>query len=98
MKTKYFLSVLVLALPLAAMADPKPGTETRAWIDLQKSGKSSATDSRPMPGEVAGKVYDRYVKSFDHPIPETYSRESFVSSGSGSGGGGSGGSGSGSSN
>ncbi len=98
MKTKYILATLVLALPLTAMADPKPGTETRAWTDLQKSGKSSSKESRPMPGEVAGKVYDRYAKSFDHSIPETYSRESFVGGGGGSGSGSSGGSGSGSSN
>ena len=86
MKTRYLLSMLIMTFPLIATADPKPGTEARAWTDLQKSGKSSVKESRPMPGEVADKAYDRYVKSFQHPIPETYSRESFVG-GTGSGGG-----------
>lgn len=97
MKTKHILAMLVLVLPFAVRADPKLGTEVRAWTDLQKSGKSASKEARPMPGEVAGKVYDRYVKSFDHPIPEAYNRESFVG-GSGGSGSNSGGGGSGSSN
>ncbi|RYF62499.1 MAG: DUF3613 domain-containing protein, partial [Comamonadaceae bacterium] len=27
---------------------------------------------RPIPGEVAGRSYQRYLKSFDHPIPERF--------------------------
>lgn len=85
MNMKFFVVPLLLSLPWAVMADPKPGTETRAWVQLQKNGKAASKQKRPVPGEVAEKSYERYVKSFDHPIPETYSRESFNSSGGGSG-------------
>lgn len=87
MKMKIIAVSVLLSLPLAVLADPKPGTETRAWIDLQKQPKASSKQARPLPGEAAGKAYDRYLKSFDPPIPEAYSRESF-SSGSGNSGSG----------
>jgi hypothetical protein len=90
------LMILALTLPAAAFAgaDAKYqlGTEARAWTDLQKSGRASLGAVRPMPGEVADKVYDRYLQSFGRPIPETFERESFVGAGRGGGsGGGSGG-------
>jgi hypothetical protein len=91
MKTKsakFTLMALVLALPLAATADPKPGTETREWLDLQKSGKSASKVERPVTGEIAEKTYDRYLKSFDQPIPEKFDRESFSKNGGGGSGGG----------
>lgn len=86
------LMILLLAAPLAAFADdaakPQLGDEVRAWTDLQKSGTASVTDARPMPGEVADKVYDRYLQSFGHPIPEAFERQSFASGGGSSGSGG----------
>ena len=87
MKTKFVILALALVLPLSALADPKPGTETKAWLDLQKSGKAASKEARPVPGEIAEKTYDRYLKSFDHPIPEEFSRESFSSGNSGGGSG-----------
>lgn len=77
---------LSAAAPAAERPLPKPGTETRAWIELQKKQPATTTPDAPaMPGEVADKVYQRYVDSFAHPLPETFTRESF-STGSGSGG------------
>lgn len=64
------------------------GTETRGWVDLQKSGSAASAEARPMPGDIADKVYQRYANSFAKPIPDPLGRESFVE---GSGGGGSGG-------
>jgi hypothetical protein len=61
--------------------EPRTGDETRAWVELQKSGSASVAASRPMTGEVADKVYKRYVDSFAHPIPDTFKREDFVSGG-----------------
>jgi hypothetical protein len=94
-----FLMILALALPFAASAADKNGRaelgdDVRAWTDMQKSGSASVTDVRPMPGEVADKVYDRYLQSFSYPIPQSYQRQSFVGGGGGGGsssGGGSGG-------
>ena len=81
MTTKFLIAPLLLSMSLAALADPKPGTETRAWVDLQKNGKAASKETRPVSGEIADKSYERYVKSFDHPIPEVFNRESFTTSG-----------------
>ena len=81
------LTFLLLALPLCASASdsrhPKLGEEVRAWTNLQKSGVASVQESRPMPGEVADKVYERYLQSYTQPIPESFERQSFVGGGSG---------------
>lgn len=66
---------------LPADAQPPPGSETRAWMDLQKSGVAAPTDPRPMSGEVATRVYERHLESFSQPIPETFEREGFGSGG-----------------
>lgn len=87
------LMILALTMPFAAMAEDKDannyqlGDEVRAWTDLQKSGAASNKAPQPMPGEIADKVYERYLKTFDYGIPQSFDRQSFV----GSGGGGSGG-------
>jgi len=88
---KILIMVAAVGLPLAAQAADsgapyRLGQDARAWTELQKSGAASSNAVRPMPGEVADKVYDRYLQSFSHPIPETFERESFVG-GSGGGGG-----------
>ncbi len=77
--------ILALAASLAHAEDaaqtaaPRPGDETRAWLQLQASGSASVAAPAPMSGEVADKVYARYLKSFDHPIPAQFPRESFGS-------------------
>lgn len=80
---KKLLILLVFLTPVAhadeVAAEPRTGDETRAWIELQKSGSASVAAARPMTGEVADKVYKRYVDSFGHPIPDTFQREDFVS-------------------
>ncbi|MES2490304.1 MAG: DUF3613 domain-containing protein [Pseudomonadota bacterium] len=85
------LMILALTMPFAAFADEKTaayklGDEVHAWTDLQKSGAASNPTAQPMPGEIADKVYDRYLKTFDYPIPATFDRESFVGGSGGSGG------------
>lgn len=71
-----------------AAADPLPrlGGDTRAWLDLQTNPSAQETDIRPVPGEVAEQVYQRYINSFKYPIPETFKRDSFVEGGGGGGG------------
>lgn len=86
------LMIIALIMPLAAIADDKDNTEyklgdeVRAWTKLQESGAASNPKPQPMPGEIADKVYDRYLKAFDQAIPESFTRDSFVSGGGGSGG------------
>ncbi|MDO9453989.1 MAG: DUF3613 domain-containing protein [Stagnimonas sp.] len=76
------------ALPFAAGAADveKPiGDQTQAWVKLQQSGKQASGAPRPMPGEIADNVYQRYVDSFKQPIPAEFKRQSTGDSGNGSG-------------
>lgn len=53
------------------------GSATRTWLELQRSGQSAAP-VRPMSGEAASHVYRRYLRSFDHPLPMFFERESGI--------------------
>ena len=46
------------------------GEATRSLLQLQAAGTHASSQSYPMTGAVAAKVYERYVNSFAHPIPE----------------------------
>lgn len=62
-----------------AAAEPAHGDESRAWLDLQAGGNAASPTPASVPGEVADRVYARYLKSFEHPIPEHLEREKFTS-------------------
>lgn len=88
MKKLIPLAVLVCAFAAQAQepgstAAPAPtlGVDTRAWLELQTSGSASVSEVRPVAGEVATEVYQRYVNSFKYAIPETFPRDAFVSQG-----------------
>ena len=49
---------------------------TKQWLELQRSGKSASSNAQPSSGEVMDKVHQRYIKSFEKPIPEFYEHES----------------------
>lgn len=87
-----FAAVLALGLPLMACAaepqkpQPADGAQTRAWLQAQIQSQGDEHTSRaPVPGEVASKVYQRYVDSFGTAQKTEMPRGSF-SSGSGSSG------------
>jgi hypothetical protein len=74
------LLALMLGLPLAAGAgepDDKGaiGQQTRAALELQRSGQAASGTERPPSGEVAERTYRRYAESFSHPIPESFQEE-----------------------
>ncbi|HEY0973474.1 MAG TPA: DUF3613 domain-containing protein [Solimonas sp.] len=77
--------LLMTSAPLSANPGEQPsfGADTRAWVELQRSGAAASPEVQPVPGEVADKVYQRYLKSFDQPIPAEFDRERFVSGSSG---------------
>ncbi|ROH92981.1 DUF3613 domain-containing protein [Stagnimonas aquatica] len=70
-----------------AGSEPVLGADSHAWIDLQASGSAAAGAVRPLPGEVADAIYQRYLDSFKHPIPEQFTRESAGSQGQSGGNG-----------
>jgi len=73
--------------PAAAPAAAAPaagqgfGSQTRYWLATQSSGAYAVNDARPMPGEAATLVYQRYLNSFSHPIPERYESDTFTTGG-----------------
>ena len=60
------------------------GDATQSLFAWQRSGEISSATSRPIAGTVANRSYERYLKSFEFPIPERMS--SSVKSTSGGGG------------
>jgi hypothetical protein len=84
-------SAAAASAPAPAAAAPAAGqgfgSQTRYWLATQASGASSVTDARPMPGEAATLVYQRYLNSFTHPIPERYESDTFSPSGGAGGSG-----------
>ncbi|HEX7991264.1 MAG TPA: DUF3613 domain-containing protein [Stenotrophomonas sp.] len=61
------------ATPAFAIEQPRSqiGDTTRALLQMQADG-SRAGNALPMLGEAASRSYQRYLKSFDHPIPEYF--------------------------
>lgn len=65
------------------------GDATQGLIAWQRGGEISSRTPRTIAGDVASRSYERYLKSFEYPIPErmTSSVKSTSGGGSGSGGG-----------
>lgn len=67
--------------PAIHAADQEMGASTREVLELQRSGKAAGPTQR-LSGAAEARVYQRYLDSFTHPIPEFYTeRESFVAEG-----------------
>ncbi len=48
------------------------GSQTRQWLDMQREGSQASQQAQTLPGPVMDQVYQRYIKSFGHPIPDLY--------------------------
>lgn len=48
------------------------GSQTRQWLDMQREGSQASPQAQTLPGPVMDQVYQRYIKSFGHPIPDLY--------------------------
>ena len=64
--------------PNDAQAEPEyapplqVGDATQSLLAWQASGDIASTTPRPIPGAIAYRSYERYLKSFEFPIPETF--------------------------
>ena len=71
------LAPLFLITNLVLADDAKPeqthatGKATKTWLQLQASG-SQAAPSPQQTGDAASRIYQRYLKSFEQPIPESF--------------------------
>lgn len=61
------------------------GDATQGLLAWQRSGDIASKTPRPIAGNVAQRSYERYLKSFDFPIPERMSSTVKTSTGSGGG-------------
>lgn len=60
-----------VAAPVLVVRPVQPvGQATQTLLHLQREGQMASPLSYSMPHAVASKVYERYVNSFAHPIPE----------------------------
>ena len=59
------------------------GDATSNLFVWQRSGEVGSKTPRPIAGSVASRSYERYLKSFEHPIPEHFSSSVKSSSGGG---------------
>ncbi|WP_245932921.1 DUF3613 domain-containing protein [Caballeronia novacaledonica] len=55
----------------SAQSASEIGHATQAWLTLQ-AGNAAAAPAQPMPGAQAGAAYERYLRSFETPIPARY--------------------------
>lgn len=51
------------------------GLGTKHWLELQRSGFIASQHRQTVSGPVASEIYQRYVESFKHPIPDLYKSE-----------------------
>jgi hypothetical protein len=63
------------------------GDATQGLLAWQRSGEISSATPRPIAGAVANRSYERYLKSFEFPIPERFGSSVKSSTGSSSGSG-----------
>jgi hypothetical protein len=70
------------ARPVPA-APARVGDATAGMLALQRDGTAASPVARPVPGEVAARNYQRYLKSFDYPIPDRYGSSTTGGSGGG---------------
>ena len=54
----------------AALLPLRVGDATEGLLAWQRSGQIASPTPRPIPGVIAHRSYERYLKSFEHPIPE----------------------------
>lgn len=64
------VSAQVTPTKLVLVQQLKVGEATQKLLMLQASGVAASNNQYPMPVAVAEKVYQRYIDSFSHPIPE----------------------------
>jgi len=49
-----------------------PGQATRRLLEWQRSGRGASSHRQELAGPVQSAIWQRYVKSFTHEIPERY--------------------------
>lgn len=56
----------------APAARVQVGDATHSLLEKQRAGTLASDTARPIAGEVAQRSYERYLRSFERPIPESF--------------------------
>lgn len=80
--TSIFVVFMMHASAHAASGEQSPdkpkayetGESTKTWLDLQRSGNQASSHAQPISGPVMLRSYERYLKSFERPIPDKFDR------------------------
>jgi hypothetical protein len=81
--TMLFAFLFLLFVGFIALADeydgyyraypsPAVGEITRDWLDMQREGRQASSIDHSLPPRVQDRIYQRYLDSYEHPIPENY--------------------------
>lgn len=75
------MALALLALPAFAAEPPAPGvlldaSELNAWTAQQRDGTAASPHRQTLSGKAMERAHERYLKSFEHPIPERFPRDS----------------------
>ncbi|MEX1667671.1 DUF3613 domain-containing protein [Zhongshania guokunii] len=81
----FALAFSAFATSMQTLAEPEvvytPNTKfqtvTSRLLAQQSSGQNASSQEQHLSGKVSTEVYNRYVKSFSHPIPERFGSDSF---------------------
>jgi hypothetical protein len=93
MKSAVLMAVAALSVSGPCWAiDPGPSSpnqkQTEAWLELQSSGKAASSVPQPSSPIERDLSLQRWLNSYQHPIPDFYEQKKggSISGGSGSGG------------
>lgn len=53
-------------------------SRTAQLLEMQRSGNYASDKQTLLPGKAQKRIYERYLNSFSHPIPDSYISEDFV--------------------
>ncbi|WP_181454283.1 DUF3613 domain-containing protein [Halomonas sp. SL1] len=65
------------AMPAADHRSAEVGERTERLLELQRSGRIASRNRQSLSGEVQSRIYERYLQSFTHAIPDEYIDLSF---------------------
>ena len=78
-------AMLLLAAMTAHADEPAPPPEptvpaarelpTERWLELQRSGQAASPQGQALSGPAMERVHQRYLKSFEHPIPPYFEHD-----------------------
>lgn len=70
--------LLAVALPLLAHAAlPAAGSQTEAWLELQRSGQRASSNPQAASAVQREKAAERFLKTYDFAIKESVYGDSF---------------------